>query len=90
MNLLYFVLFYFIIMNLCGFLLMGVDKRRAKKHCYRISEKTLLSIALLGGSAGSIMGMYCFHHKTRHPRFKIGMPVIFLVQIAVIIFFTII
>ena len=73
---------YLMIINLCGFASMGIDKRRAKKNAWRISEKTLFLFALLGGSIGSIAGMHYFHHKTKHWYFKFGMPLIFLLQLA--------
>lgn len=60
---------------------MGVDKKRAKRGAYRISEKTLFMIAILGGSMGSIAGMNHFRHKTKHWYFKYGMPAILVIQI---------
>ena len=57
---------YLILVNIISFLVMGLDKHRAKVHKWRVSEKTLFLLALLGGSAGSVSGMYTFHHKTRH------------------------
>ena len=60
--------------------MMGVDKSRAKRKAWRISEKALFSWALAGGSFGTIAGMYAFRHKTRHWYFKYGLPVILLVQ----------
>ena len=60
------IISYFIIINLVGFFIMGVDKRRAKKHAFRIPEATLFTIAIIGGSLGTTAGMYYFHHKTRH------------------------
>ena len=57
---------YVIIMNLIGFFLMGIDKRKAVKHAFRIPESTLFIVALIGGSLGSLLGMYVFRHKTRH------------------------
>ena len=77
---------YFIVTNLAGFLLMGVDKQKAKKNQWRIKEKTLFTLAIIGGSLGSILGMFCFHHKTRHYRFMIGMPIILIIQIMLFIF----
>ena len=56
---------YLVIMNLIGFVVMGIDKRRAVKRLWRIPESTLFIVALIGGSLGSIIGMYFFHHKTR-------------------------
>lgn len=72
--------------NLLGFIIMGIDKARAKKHSWRISEFTLFFIAIIGGSIGSIIGMYTFRHKTRHKYFTWGMPAILLLQIALILF----
>lgn len=76
---------YFAVVNLIGFALMGIDKRRAVKKLWRIPESTLFIIALIGGSIGSIIGMRVFHHKTRHWYFVYGMPAILLLQIAAII-----
>lgn len=76
------LILYLVIINVCGFASMGIDKRRAKKNAWRISEKTLFLFALLGGSIGSIAGMHYFHHKTKHWYFKFGMPFIFLLQLA--------
>ena len=70
-----------VVMNLIGYISMWSDKRRAITGKYRISEKTLFSIALLGGSIGSILGMNQFRHKTKHWYFKYGMPLILMIQI---------
>ncbi len=72
---------YLILVNIISFLVMGLDKHRAKVHKWRVSEKTLFLLALLGGSAGSVSGMYTFHHKTRHWYFVWGMPAILFLQI---------
>ncbi len=80
---------YLLLVNAVAFSLMGIDKRKAKKKKYRIPEKTLFLWAIAGGSVGSIVGMYFFRHKTRHPSFQIGMPLILLVQIYVFIRFLI-
>ena len=66
---------------LLGFILMGVDKRRAIRHAWRIPEAHLFGCAILGGSLGSILGMYTFRHKTKHWYFVFGMPAILLIQI---------
>lgn len=71
--------------NVVTFILYGVDKSRAKKGRWRIPEKTLL-LPLLGGSAGGILGMATFHHKTRHWYFRIGLPVMFLLQAALAVY----
>ena len=65
---------YLILMNALGLLLMYADKRRAKRKRWRIPERTLLLVAALGGSLGSLMGMYLFHHKTRHRKFTVCVP----------------
>lgn len=77
---------YITLVNLIGFLLMGIDKRKAIKHAFRIPEATLFIIAIIGGSLGSIAGMYLFRHKTRHWYFVYGMPAILILQIALIMF----
>lgn len=73
---------YLIAINIAAFCLMGIDKRRAKRHLWRISEKTLFLPALLGGSLGGILGMHLFRHKTKHWYFKYGLPGILILQIA--------
>lgn len=73
---------YLVIMNAAGLILMAADKSRAKKHKFRISEGALISVAALGGSLGVLFGIYAFRHKTRHPKFTVGVPVIILVQAA--------
>ena len=69
------ILIYLAVMNLLGFLSMFIDKKKAEKGSWRTPEKTLLTIGLLGGSIGSIIGMYVFHHKTKKLRFSVGLPV---------------
>lgn len=75
------ILAYFIVMNLLGIVLMAMDKQKAIRHQWRVSEKTLFLVALLGGSIGAWAGMYLFRHKTKKWYFRIGIPVILLVQI---------
>ncbi|WMJ89575.1 DUF1294 domain-containing protein [Anaerocolumna sp. MB42-C2] len=77
---------YFVTINFASFLVMGADKQKAKKNQWRIKEKTLFTLAVIGGSLGSILGMFCFHHKTKHCRFVIGMPIILIIQVILIIF----
>jgi uncharacterized membrane protein YsdA (DUF1294 family) len=80
---------YLLIVNAAGFLLMLIDKRKAIRHRWRIPEKTLFLTAAIGGSMGSIMGMYTFRHKTKHLQFTLGMPAILIVQLVLaFIFFT--
>ena len=76
---------YVAIMTLVAFLVMGWDKLCAKRDARRVPEKTLFLLAILGGSIGSVAGMYAFRHKTRHWYFKIGLPLILILQIAAII-----
>ena len=68
--------FYLLIINALGFLLMLVDKWKARKNRWRVRESTLLLIAALGGSVGSLAGMYLFRHKTLHLKFTLGIPLI--------------
>lgn len=78
-------LVYIFLINITAFMLMGIDKRKAKKREWRIKENTLFFIALIGGSIGSIMGMQYYHHKTKHRKFVFGMPVIAIIQIVVFV-----
>lgn len=75
---------YILIINIIGFMLMGIDKHRAKRGAWRIPEKTLFGCALLGGSLGTTLGMYAFRHKTKHWYFKYGMPLILILQVIVL------
>jgi uncharacterized membrane protein YsdA (DUF1294 family) len=79
-----FFIGYVIVLNLIGFLLMGIDKRRARRRKYRISERTLFVTALIGGSIGVLIGMYVFRHKTRHLSFVLGIPLILVLQLLLI------
>ena len=76
------LLVYLAVLNLVTFALYGADKHRAKKGQWRIPEKTLLILPLLGGSVGGILGMAVFHHKTRHWYFRFGLPTMFFLQAA--------
>ena len=86
MNPITFLIIYFVIINIVGFAIMGIDKRKAIKRTFRIPEATLFIVALIGGSIGSILGMQVIRHKTRHWYFVFGMPAILVVQIALLIF----
>lgn len=81
----YFILIYLAIINIAGLMAMGMDKGKARRNDWRIPEKTLFLLSLLGGSVGTLMGMYLFRHKTRHWYFVIGMPLILVVQIVLAI-----
>lgn len=85
------LLFYLVTINALGFLIMLADKEKAKKRLWRIPEATLLTVAALGGSIGCLAGMKVFHHKTRKPKFYIGIPVILALQLilGVIVFLSI-
>ena len=78
----YVLLVLFVLVNLVAFALMGVDKQRARTHQWRVPEKTLFLLAIVGGGVGALLGMWCFHHKTRHWYFRYGIPAILVVQLA--------
>lgn len=78
------LLSYLIIINILGIVFMGIDKRRAKAGRWRIPEGTLILIAFLGGSIGIYLGLKIFHHKTRHFKFKVIVPVLLLIQATLI------
>ena len=73
---------YLLAVNLAAFVLMGADKRKARRGAWRIPERTLFLPALLGGALGGVLGMRTFHHKTRHWYFRLGLPAVLLVQLA--------
>lgn len=75
------IIFYLIGINLIGFFIMWLDKRKAKKGAWRIPEKTLFIITALGGGIGTIAGMYTFRHKTKKLAFVIGFPFITIIEI---------
>ena len=77
------ILLYLLIVNAVSFLLMLVDKRKAQRKLWRIPESTLLLSVVIGGSLGSLAGMYTFRHKTKHLKFTLGVPAILILQIAV-------
>ena len=74
------LLIYLLLVNAAGVLLMLIDKHKAKKNLWRIPERVLLLVAACGGSLGSLLGMYGFHHKTKHMKFQILLPLLFLIQ----------
>ena len=75
---------YLLAINIAAFSIYGADKRKARSGRWRVPEKTLFLLALLGGSAGAWLGMKCFHHKTRKWYFRFGIPVIFIAQAALL------
>ena len=81
------LIIYLLIINALGFLLMLIDKYKARKNLWRIPEKTLLAVAFMGGSIGSYAGMQIFRHKTKHPQFYIGIPIIMAVQLIAVAYF---
>lgn len=78
------ILIYLAIVNILTFVVYGIDKRRARKKKWRISESTLLWLAVAGGSVGALVGMKVWHHKTLHKKFKYGVPAIIVLQIAAV------
>jgi len=80
-NFRWFLAGYLLLINLLTFILYGVDKHRARMRQWRIPEASLLLFAVFGGSIGGFFGMKLFHHKTKHPKFYIGIPVIFVFQV---------
>ena len=78
------IVYILIVINVITFLVYGIDKWKAKQGSWRISEATLLLLAVIGGSIGALLGMQVWHHKTMHLKFKYGLPLILLAQIALI------
>ncbi|MDQ0197044.1 DUF1294 domain-containing protein [Neobacillus ginsengisoli] len=79
----------YLLMNIIGLFIMQIDKNRAIKHQYRIREKTLWLVALFGGAVGTTMGMQIYRHKTKHLSFKIGFPLLAIVEIILFIYFSV-
>ena len=80
-----FLTTYLVLVNALAFLLMLVDKQKARRGAWRIPEATLLGVAAIGGSIGEILGMRLFRHKTRHLKFSLGLPLILAAQIVLIL-----
>ena len=80
------VLVYLIAVNALGLVLFGIDKWKAKHDKWRISEATLLSVTAIGGSIGAWVGMKVWHHKTMHKKFKYGIPLVIVLQFALLLF----
>lgn len=75
-------------MNVIGFAIMGYDKSRAKRHAWRVPEKRLFLISIMGGSLGTLCGMYFFRHKTKHWYFAVGLPMILIIHVGLALFIT--
>ena len=84
-----YIWIYLLVVNVLTFFIYGDDKARARRGAWRISERTLILMALFGGSVGALFGMSVFHHKTRHKKFTIGVPLILALQVLIgaILFF---
>ena len=79
------LIYYLISINILTFIVYGIDKRKAEKGSWRISEATLLMLATIGGSVGACFGMGIWHHKTLHKKFRYGIPMILVMQIALVV-----
>ena len=75
--------YYMIAINLFTFFLFGFDKQKAKRGLWRISEKILLFFSAIGGSIGALIGMYIWHHKTKHAKFYLGVPILLVIQVVI-------
>ncbi len=81
------ILFYYLILvNIIAFITIYIDKKKAIKHKWRIKESTLFLLSIIGGSIGTLLGMYTFRHKTKHLKFTLGIPLIIIIQILIFIF----
>ena len=78
---------YIVVINLVSFMMLGIDKYKARRGQWRISEATLLAVAAIGGSIGAWMGMKVWHHKTLHSKFRYGVPIMLLAHIALMAYF---
>lgn len=87
MNIMQMLVTFFITINIIGFLAMYIDKRKAERGLWRIQEKTLFIITMLGGGIGTIAGMYVFRHKTQKTQFVVGLPAILIVEILAVLYF---
>ena len=80
------ILYYLLAVNIATFFLYGIDKYKARKGRWRISEATLLMMAVIGGSIGAWSGMRLWHHKTMHKKFKNGIPIIIILQVTIAVY----
>ena len=81
------MIYYLLAINLITFIIYGIDKYKSIKHKYRISENTLIILAILGGSLGAFFGMIIFHHKTKKKKFIITIPIILLLWVYILVSF---
>ena len=79
-------MYYLLAINIVSFFLYGIDKYKAKKGRWRISEATLLMMAVIGGSIGAWVGIRLWHHKTMHKKFKYGIPIIIILQVCLVVY----
>ncbi|MBO4589203.1 MAG: DUF1294 domain-containing protein [Bacteroidales bacterium] len=79
------LIYYLVAINVVTFFVYGIDKWKAKRSRWRIPEAALLMLAAIGGSVGALLGMYVWHHKTLHKKFKYGVPLILIAQVAVVV-----
>ena len=86
MNVHMIIIYYLLAINAVAFFAYGIDKLKARKGWWRIPETTLLLLAIIGGSIGAWLGMKVWHHKTMHKKFRYGLPVIFLLQLALAVY----
>jgi uncharacterized membrane protein YsdA (DUF1294 family) len=85
--LIHILIIYLVVINIVTFITYGIDKRKAIKKLWRIPEATLILLAAVGGSIGALLGMLFFHHKTKHRKFTIGVPVILALQLIICLYF---
>jgi uncharacterized membrane protein YsdA (DUF1294 family) len=81
-----YIIIYYLVLNIISFFTMGIDKNRAKRGEWRISEATLWWLAIFGGALGGWIGMRVYHHKTKHPSFKYGFPIITIFHLFLFIY----
>lgn len=82
-----YIIIYLIVINIVGFLTMFIDKQKAKNGSWRIPENTIFVITAIGGGIGTIAGMYTFRHKTKKMSFKIGLPFLLIMDIALVVWY---
>lgn len=87
MNLHQIIIYYLLVINVVAFFVYGIDKLKAKKGKWRISEASLLLLAVIGGSVGAWAGMKAWHHKTMHKKFRYGLPLIALLHLSLVLYF---